>query len=87
MASHCCTTYGRFILVHGGSELPFGTCNTRALYAYDTKNHHWSHIDADLTDDQALPRGIYGHTMHVIDHYIYLLCGTSGSEFYSTGKG
>ena len=36
MASHCATDYGRFILVHGGSKLPFGTCHKRALYAYDT---------------------------------------------------
>ena len=85
MASHCATGYGRFILVHGGSKLPFGTCHKRALYAYDTVNHSWTHIDAGLSSQNALPRGIYGHTMHVINGFVYLIGGTSGSEFYNTG--
>ena len=84
MASHCADTYGRFILVHGGSELPFGTCSQRALYAYDTRTHHWSHVDAELSDECSLPHGIYGHTMHVIDDYIYLIGGTSATEFYNS---
>ena len=84
MASHAATSYGRFIIIHGGSALPFGTVNRRALYAYDTQNGEWFHLDKNIPDENALPRGLYGHTINIINDTVYIVGGTSGNLYFNS---
>lgn len=83
MASHAAVGYGRFIIIHGGSGLPFGTVNKRSLHVYDTVECKWDHIDADEYIP-ALPKGLYGHTINIINDVIYITGGTSGNQYYNS---
>ena len=84
MASHAATSYGRFIIIHGGSALPFGTVNKRALYAYDTQNGEWFHLDKNISDENTLSRGLYGHTINIINGTVYIVGGTSGNLYFNS---
>ena len=56
----------------------------KSLYAYDTVNHSWLLLDQDVSKENELPRGLYGHTINVINGYVYLFGGTSGTFYYNT---
>ena len=84
MASHAATSYGRFIIIHGGSALPFGTVNKRALYAYDTQNGEWFYLDKNISDENTLSRGLYGHTINIINGTVYIVGGTSGNLYFNS---
>ena len=82
MASHCAQSYGPYIVVHGGSRLPFGTTTRQSLFAFDTRSRKWNHLDQSIADDDC-PIGLYGHSMSIIDDVLYLVGGTTGLMYYS----
>ena len=57
---------------------------SKSLYAYDTVNHSWLLLDEDVSKEDELPRGLYGHTINVINGYVYLFGGTSGTFYFNT---
>ena len=37
-----------------------------------------------MSKENELPRGLYGHTINVINGYVYLFGGTSGTFYFNT---
>ena len=56
----------------------------KSLYAYDTVHHSWLLLDENVSKENELPRGLYGHTINVINGYVYLFGGTSGTFYFNT---
>ena len=56
----------------------------KSLYAYDTVHHSWLLLDEKVSKENELPRGLYGHTINVINGYVYLFGGTSGTFYFNT---
>ena len=56
----------------------------RSLHAFDTQTGEWFHLDKNLSDEDALPRGLYGHTLNIINDIVYIVGGTSGNLYFNS---
>eukprot|EP00124_Ichthyophonus_hoferi_P001926 Ihof_evm11s115 gene=Ihof_evmTU11s115 len=80
-ASHSAIVDGPFLLVFGGSGVPFGHSNSNHLHICDLRSFEWKRLEC--TGDY--PCGRYGQTMVMSDNKedLYVFGGTSGLVFYS----
>lgn len=74
LASHYILKIGNHILHFGGTAVPFGITSTNRLYDLDLHTLEWK----CCSQSADTPSEKYGHTMTLIDRYIYTCGGTTG---------
>ncbi|UJR27391.1 hypothetical protein I4U23_008681 [Adineta vaga] len=79
LASHSMCLFRNFLLVFGGTGLPFGHHLSNDLYVLDLKRRHWKRYH---THDQQ-PQQVYGASMILNDDHLYILCGTNSMLYNS----
>ncbi|KAL0270795.1 UNVERIFIED_CONTAM: hypothetical protein PYX00_008088 [Menopon gallinae] len=80
LASNCVLMKGNWMIVHGGTGLPFGSLNTNKTYITDLKNDTRLKLLPTL-GNPPIPQ--YGQAMVLIGHCLYVVGGTSGHEYSS----
>eukprot|EP00123_Amoebidium_parasiticum_P013889 comp22209_c0_seq1/m.32683 comp22209_c0_seq1/g.32683 ORF comp22209_c0_seq1/g.32683 comp22209_c0_seq1/m.32683 type:complete len:406 (-) comp22209_c0_seq1:59-1276(-) len=80
-ASHSALVDGDFLLVFGGSGVPFGHSNSNSLHICDLRTFVWHKLEC--TGD--VPCARYGQTMVMTEdgHHLYVFGGTSGLTFFN----
>lgn len=83
VASHSMCLYGDNIVTFGGSGLPFGLNSSNDVHLLNLKDGQWQRIHCEALDNNAnnLPSKRYGHTMHIINHHLYICGGTQGIDY------
>lgn len=76
---------GKYIFVHGGSKLPFGSTMRKNLHVYDTELNRWSKLDDHLDEvTDFIPEGVYGHSLVIVKDSLYIIGGTAGQQFFNS---
>eukprot|EP01134_Creolimax_fragrantissima_P005828 CFRG5828T1 len=77
--SHQGVIDGNYLLIFGGSNVPFGHSNQNDFYICDLKRLHWEQIVS--SGDVPCPR--YGHSLVRRHNKLYLFGGTSGCIYFN----
>ena len=91
LASHCAALItDRYLLVYGGTGVPFGQSSSNKLFVCDLNTNEWNLIECDKYRDNkntnaeifGYPLEQYGQAM-TTDHsgHIYLVGGTTGFQY------
>jgi hypothetical protein len=79
LASHSALIHGHYLVVFGGTGVPFGEAASNQLYVCNLTTLEWTHIQCT----GQLPICLYGHSLTLCDHALYLFGGTTGWEYNS----
>ena len=79
LASHSALLHGNHLVLFGGTGVPFGEAASNQLHVCNLQTLEWTH----MVCTGQLPICIYGHTMVVLGHSLYVFGGTTGWEYNS----
>ena len=65
--------------VIGGTGFPFGTATSNSIYLCNLKNLEWKR----LKPIGEVPLRSYGNSLILKNNHLYILFGTTSSDFYS----
>lgn len=72
--------YANTLIVYGGTAYPFGQQTSNAIYLCNLKTLVWKRLE---THGEP-PLGLYGSSLILKDHYLYILFGTKSSAEFSS---
>lgn len=77
LASHSALLHGKYLVVFGGTGIPFGEAASNQLHVCHLPTLTWSRISCS----GDLPISIYGHTTSLCRNFLYVFGGTTGWEY------
>ncbi|GIY73673.1 kelch domain-containing protein 10 [Caerostris darwini] len=77
LASHSAALLGSYMLVYGGTGLPFGETSSNSVHICNLNTLEWSKLDTEGTK----PDEMYGQAMIIHDNKAYVVGGTTGYSY------
>lgn len=77
LASHAALLTGHYLLVFGGTGVPFGFSSSNSLHLCDLRTHQWKKVSTT----GSLPPKQYGQAMTLVGKSLYVIGGTTGYEY------
>lgn len=81
--SHQAVIDADYLMVFGGSNVPFGQSNTNDFYVCDLRTFEWTLVQTTCETTTDMPSPRYGHTMVKRRHELYVFAGTAGCVYYN----
>ncbi|XP_023232430.1 kelch domain-containing protein 10-like [Centruroides sculpturatus] len=78
VASHSAILLHHYLLVFGGTGVPFGFKNGNTLQFYDIPNNCWKKV----ATSGSCPPKLYGQALALQDDLLYVVGGTSGLDYF-----
>jgi N-acetylneuraminic acid mutarotase len=77
LASHSALLHGKYLVIFGGTGIPFGEAASNQLHVCHLPTLKWSHVSCSGDP----PISIYGHTTSLCRNSLYVFGGTTGWEY------